>query len=215
MTVYLLTVNSTFSPFWLHISEFQLHSLGIIAHCINVVCLGHWYEPMTVHYISSSYISSLFYLLFLCVLNFDISSTNYELWLRTVLLFRIWMKQKQIICLTELTLPLPLSDHVVITSHSNLSMWFKSKIYSAVVCHQNLLHQVRARARVRVKPGFHYPSSRPEFMGRVDGPSTRVHFLTPMNSARVDGCQKMHPSWRAVKSARELGPSTRVVDTGL
>ena len=48
------------------------------------------------------------------------------------------------------------------------------------------------------KPGFHYPSSRPEFTGRVDGPSTLVHFLTPVNSARVHGCQKMHPSARAV-----------------
>ena len=47
------------------------------------------------------------------------------------------------------------------------------------------------------------------------GPWTLVHFLTPVNSGRVDGCQKMHPSWRAVKSARELGPWTRVVETGL
>ena len=36
-----------------------------------------------------------------------------------------------------------------------------------------------------VKVGFHYPSSRPEFTGRVDGPRTRVHFLTPVNS----GCE--------------------------
>ena len=56
-----------------------------------------------------------------------------------------------------------------------------------------------------LKPAFHYPSSRPEFTGRVDGPSTRVQFLTPVNSARVHGCQKMHPSSRAVNSARELG----------
>ena len=27
---------------------------------------------------------------------------------------------------------------------------------------------------VRLKVGFHYPSSRPEFTGRVDGPRTRV-----------------------------------------
>ena len=40
----------------------------------------------------------------------------------------------------------------------------------------------------RLKVGFHYPSSRAEFTGRVDG------------------CQKMHPSFRAVNSARELGP---------
>ena len=35
-----------------------------------------------------------------------------------------------------------------------------------------------------IKPGFHYPSSRPW----VHGPWTRVHFLTPELTARVDGC---------------------------
>ena len=39
----------------------------------------------------------------------------------------------------------------------------------------------------QLKPGFHYPSSRPEFTGRIDGPWTRVHFLTPVNSARELG----------------------------
>ena len=48
-----------------------------------------------------------------------------------------------------------------------------------------------------VKVGFHYPSSRPEFTGRVDGPRTRVHFLTPVNSGR------------------ELGSWTQVVETDL
>jgi len=48
----------------------------------------------------------------------------------------------------------------------------------------------------------------PEFTGRV-------HFLTPVNSGRQLGCQKMHPSSRAVNSARELGLWTRVVETGL
>ena len=38
-----------------------------------------------------------------------------------------------------------------------------------------------------LKVGFHYPSSRPEFTGRVDGPRTRVHFLTPVNSGRQLG----------------------------
>ena len=77
-----------------------------------------------------------------------------------------------------------------------------------------------------VKVGFHYPSSRPEFTGRVDGPRTRVHFRHPSTrtgvrfplselTARVDGCQKMHPSSRAVNSARELGLWTRVVETDL
>ena len=40
-------------------------------------------------------------------------------------------------------------------------------------------------------------------------------FPLPEFKARVDGCQKMHPSSRAVNSARELGPWTRVVETGL
>ena len=31
-------------------------------------------------------------------------------------------------------------------------------------------------AKMCLKPGFHYPSSRPEFTGRVDGPRTLVHF---------------------------------------
>ena len=39
----------------------------------------------------------------------------------------------------------------------------------------------------RLKVGFHYPSSRAEFTGRVDGPRTRVHFLTPVNSGRELG----------------------------
>ena len=55
----------------------------------------------------------------------------------------------------------------------------------------------------------------PEFTARVHGPWTRVHFLTPELTARVDGVQKMHPSWRPVNSACQLGPWTRVVETGL
>jgi len=39
-----------------------------------------------------------------------------------------------------------------------------------------------------------------------------MHFW---HSGRQLGCQKMHPSSRAVNSARELGPWTRVVETGL
>ena len=48
--------------------------------------------------------------------------------------------------------------------------------------------------RVTVKVGFHYPSSRPEFTGRVDGP-------WPVNSG-------------AFFDTRQLGPLTRVVETG-
>ena len=59
-----------------------------------------------------------------------------------------------------------------------------------------------------VKPGFHYPSSRAENAGaffdtRVDGCQTQL------------GCQKMHQTSRAINSACELGPWTRVVETGL
>jgi len=56
-----------------------------------------------------------------------------------------------------------------------------------------------------LKPGFHYPSSRLELTARVR-PSTRVHFLTPVNSGSQLGCQKMHPSSRAINSACELRP---------
>ena len=44
------------------------------------------------------------------------------------------------------------------------------------------------------------------------GPATHLstdakgRFPLPEFTARVDGCQKMHPSSRAVNSARELGP---------
>jgi len=39
--------------------------------------------------------------------------------------------------------------------------------------------------------------------------------LRSVSTTRVDGCQKTHPSSRAVNSARELGPWTRVVETDL
>ena len=35
---------------------------------------------------------------------------------------------------------------------------------------------------------------------------TKGRFPLPEFTGRVDGCQKMHPSSRAVNSARELGP---------
>jgi len=44
---------------------------------------------------------------------------------------------------------------------------------------------------------------------------TGVRFPLPGLTARVDGCQKMHPSSRTVNSVRELGPWTRVVETDL
>jgi len=77
---------------------------------------------------------------------------------------------------------------------------------------------------MQLKPGFHYPSSRPEselgciFDTRVDGPSRQLGCQTrAVNSVwtPVHFLKKMHPSSRAVNSARELGPWTRVVETGL
>ena len=44
---------------------------------------------------------------------------------------------------------------------------------------------------------------------------SKGRFPLPKLTARVDGCQKMHPSSRAVNTARELGPWTRVVETDL
>ena len=83
-----------------------------------------------------------------------------------------------------------------------------------LVLENNKKKHLAFRIDFTVKPGFHYPSSRPEltarelgciFDSRVDDPSTRVHFLTSVNSGRQLGCQKMHPSSRAINSARELG----------
>ena len=74
-------------------------------------------------------------------------------------------------------------DHVQRTGQVGITnlryhVWVRY-VYAAVesvVCRVELL-----------KVGFHYPSSRPEFTGRVDGPRTRVHFLTPVNSGRELG----------------------------
>jgi len=73
--------------------------------------------------------------------------------------------------------------------------------------------------------GFHYPSSRPEFTGRVDGfwhPSWRPELS---KNAPELTTRQLGPSTRVSKNAlefsgrvnlaRELGPWTRVVETGL
>jgi len=44
-----------------------------------------------------------------------------------------------------------------------------------------------AACRRSLKVGFHCPSSRPEFTGRVDGPWTRVHFWRPSTRAVNSG----------------------------
>ena len=74
-----------------------------------------------------------------------------------------------------------------------------------LVCTSSTTGAITAKARFPL----------PEFTARVYGPWSRVRFLTPELMARVDGCQKTHQSSRAVNSVRELGPSTRVVETGL
>ena len=55
-------------------------------------------------------------------------------------------------------------------------------------CHINYISYMQKVTELQtLKVGFHYPSSRAEFTGRVDGPRTRVHFLTPVNSGRELG----------------------------
>ena len=61
-----------------------------------------------------------------------------------------------------------------------------------------------ALTKERLKPGFHYPSSR----SRVHGPSWRPVNLGAFFDTRVDGrddsCQIMHPSWRPGSGNRAL-----------
>ena len=102
---------------------------------------------------------------------------------------------------------------------------YEQKLFSerVVVAWNSLPPSVVNFTSLRVKVGFHYPSSRPENSGaffdtRQLGPSTRVvETGRPCTRAVYTGAtvKKMHPSSRAVNSARELGPRTRVVETDL
>ena len=67
---------------------------------------------------------------------------------------------------------------------------------------QSYRYMVTANA-MTVKPGFHYPSWRPELTGD--------RFPLPVNTGRVDG--RAFPL--AELTGRQHGPSTRVVETGL
>ena len=74
----------------------------------------------------------------------------------------------------------------------------------------------RAASTRSLKPGFHYPSWRPELTARVDGwpvSITRKHgpcWRARVSTSRVDG-----PSTRPVLTVMETGhPSTRAVNTG-
>ena len=118
---------------------------------------------------------------------------------------------KHVMMMTENYVEYPLNSHKI---HQNRSQ--------VLFCKTECRHR---DVTVSFKPSFHYPSWRPvnsgaffdtrqlgpssresknapAFRGKVNGPSTRVHFLTPVKLGRVDGCQKIH------------GPSTRAVNSG-
>ena len=57
------------------------------------------------------------------------------------------------------------------------------------------------------KPGFHYPSWRPELTARVDG--------WPVSITRQHGRAFPLAELKGPCVTRQLGPSTRVVETGL
>ena len=90
--------------------------------------------------------------------------------------------------------------------------WLSSKtlkiLKKSVTPNQALTTDISNMAWVRtLKVCFHYPSSQPEFTGSRRSPDARpctrpvltgVWFPLPKLTARVDGCQKMHPSSRAV-----------------
>ena len=65
-----------------------------------------------------------------------------------------------------------------------------------------------------LKPGFHYPTSRPEFTGRVDGPWTQVHFWHTSWQPELTGVKKCTivdgPSIRV----HFWHPTTRPVNSG-
>ena len=75
------------------------------------------------------------------------------------------------------------------------------KIYS-IGSWPKIYDSVRFGSYLLIKPGFHYPSWRPELTARVDG--------WPVSISRVDG-----PSTRLMETrARQHGPCWRVMETG-
>ena len=97
----------------------------------------------------------------------------------------------------------------------------RTYINITITCYNNAFVTETHPHMQKLKPSSKARFPLPEFTGRVHGPRTRVHFLTPELTARVDGCQtqlgcqKMHQTSRAINSTCELGPWTRVVETGL
>ena len=57
-----------------------------------------------------------------------------------------------------------------------------------------------------LKVGFHYPSSRPKFTGRVDGPWTRVHFWHPSTRAVNSGSGNRTPVYTGRVHGRPVTP---------
>jgi len=110
------------------------------------------------------------------------------------------------------------------------------RVYTKVIPYTNMLAGLLALCwfnkwkikhfgiiRLSIKPGFHYPSWRSELTARVDGwPVTGFHY--PSTRAVLTVARFHLPSWRATRLVetrarqpvtRQLGPSTRVVETAL
>jgi len=105
-------------------------------------------------------------------------------------LFRVWLKNGTARLSNSSWLSVTIQQTFVYGRHSNTmrGKWWKNHLSPV--------------STTRV----HGPSSRP---------STRVHFLTPVNSG-IKKCTRVHGlSTRPVNLGRELGPWTRVVETGL
>jgi len=64
----------------------------------------------------------------------------------------------------------------VLIQSSNNTMKDQTNNSDMQTAAHKFLGDMQNSMRNSVKVGFHYPSSRPEFTGRVDGPRTRVHF---------------------------------------
>ena len=114
-----------------------------------------------------------------------------------------------------------MTSHVGQVHLSKQAIW-QAKC-SALVCCQQYTTQCLKVCRyklIRIATCYIQNSAlSPVSTTQVHGPSSR-----PVNSGaffdtRIDGCQKMHPSSRAVNSGRELGcqkmhPSSRAINSG-
>jgi len=90
---------------------------------------------------------------------------------------------------------------------------YNRALYTCRCSHQTCTHDTHTHTHtsiIALKVGFHYPSSRPEFTGRVLGPWTRVHFFDTRQIGPSSRVSKNAPEFTA-----EFGPWTRVVETDL